>query len=228
MKKWLTVILILVLLLSAAALAKGIDIKQEAFYVVPYYEGFEALIYGEIENTSDRVMEVASGIYEIFDSEDESIDSGEIYSIYPKTLQPGEKAYLIIEKSFDDISDPSMIADYTLSVTGKSSDDSVLHYDVSDISVADKDKYGDNAYVLSGTITNNSDDPTDDIYTVFAAHDADGNLLFVGLSSCYGISLLPGSSGIMHFEADDDLVDYLNNNGLSVTSAEAVSLGSLW
>lgn len=228
MKKWLILVLVLVLTFSASALAKGIDLTHEAFYVVPYYDGFEALIYGEIENTSDRVMEVASGIYEIFGVDDESLDSGEIYSFYPKVLQPGEKGYMIVDKTFDDISDPSMIADYTVSVTGKSSDETKLHYDISDVNFSDTDKYGDAAIVVSGTVTNTSEEPTDDIYAIFAGHDANGELLFVGTASCYGIAMLPGSSGIMDFELDDDLLDYFNNNGISVTSVDGIALADLW
>ncbi|MDY2770295.1 MAG: hypothetical protein SOU13_10305 [Eubacteriales bacterium] len=138
MKKVLLITIAIILALPTTALAAGkATVTQEAFYVTPFLGYFAGEIYCEITNTGDKPVKLESGVYEFYDADGESIDSGSIYSFYPRILLPGEKGTAIITSGIKEATEPAYIADYSVSVVGKSAKpEDVLRYPVSFLSSA--------------------------------------------------------------------------------------------
>ena len=70
-------------------------------------------------------------------------------------------------------------------------------------------------------MTNNYDEPLDYISTVFAAEDAEGNLLFVGSEGLYRTVLGAHSTVTFVSSLTSDVEKYLEENGITLTQAEA-------
>lgn len=216
--------LVLILCLPISALAAGkATITQETFYVTPFLDYHAGELYCELTNTGDKPVKVESGVYEFFDPQGESVDSGSIYTIYPRVLLPGEKGYIALQSSVKEAVSTDYLDDYTVSVVGKSaSEDQVIRYPVSDVSLAPQGKYGF-YQAFFATVTNPSDVKTGDIEVVFAAYDADGKLLYACHRSTSGISLLPGNSVEVYCTVDDDVLKQLESEGIAIATIEAIA-----
>lgn len=209
------------LLMPVCGLAAGqVSVTQEAFYVTPFLDYHQANLFCEVTNTTNKVMEISSGIYEFYGADEVSIDSGSLYTFLPKVLLPGEKGYIKISETIDEAKEASYIQDYTVSIVAKSADEETVRYEVSDIGMGEIGDYL-KSMGFYATVTNNSEKVTQDIMIVFAAYNAEGKLLFCDYSSSYGLGLYPGSKAYMSRTIDSDLLDALKNANESIATVEA-------
>lgn len=93
LRKTLCLIAALALAFSGFALADDLEITQEAFYVTPTLTYYSGQIFGEITNNSDHPMRITDMLYELYDADGSSIASGTIYTIRPRCIAPGERAW---------------------------------------------------------------------------------------------------------------------------------------
>lgn len=224
MKRVLLITIAIILALPTTALAAGkATVTQEAFYVTPFLGYFAGEIYCEITNTGDKPVKLESGVYEFYDADGESIDSGSIYSFYPRILLPGEKGTAIITSGIKEATEPAYIADYSVSVVGKSAKpEDVLRYPVSNIRTSEYDPYG--IYqAFYATVNNDSASPTGDVSIVFFAYDANGNILYTCERDTSGMSLLPGSSMDMYCLIDNDILKQLDTAGKGIATIHAIA-----
>lgn len=224
MKKVLLIAIVIIFVLPATALAAGkATITQEAFYVTPFLSYFAGEVYCEITNTGDKPLKLESGVYEFYDADGESIDSGSIYSFYPRTLLPGEKATAIITSGIKEATEPAYIADYSVSVVGKSAKpEDVIRYPVSNIRMGEYDPYG-MYQAFYATVNNDSSSPTGDVSIVFFVYDASGNILYTCERDTSGMSLLPGNSMDMYCLVDNDILKQLDAVEKSIATITAIA-----
>ena len=172
--------LLLFALISGTALAAGkMTVKSETFIVLPYLDYHAGYLYAEVENTGDKPVEYTGGLFELFDEEGNSIEAEEPYRCYPAVLGPGETGYLYVYKSVEEATDRSFINDYLLTVTGKGAKGkTVTRYPATAKYEENKTGYWTNYYEIA-TVTNDTKETCYDFTAVFAARDAEGNLLHV-------------------------------------------------
>lgn len=221
MKKLL--IALLILCLPTAALAAGkATITQETFYVTPFLDYFAGEIYCEITNTGDKPVKVESGVYEFYDPEGESIASGSIYSFYPRILLPGEVGFCAITEGIDEVASADQIADYSISIVGKSAKDEAVRLPAAN---PYKDVYGSygNYQALFATVNNDKEEKLEDVYVAFGAYDENGSLLYCARANTYGIFLLPGSEVEFYTTIDGDILNILEASGKSIASVTATA-----
>ena len=224
MKKVVCLAMVFMLMLSGSAFAAGkAAITQEAFYITPFLDYFAGEVFCEITNTGDKPVRIESGIYEFFDAEGESIDSGSIYSFYPRTLLPGEKGYLSVCSGIEEAVESAFIDDYSVSIVGKSAkEEEVIRYPVSDVRMGDYGNYG--LYqAFYATVKNDSEAKTGDVSVVFAAYDDEGTLLFNCARSTSGMALLPGSSIEVYGTIDSEILSQLEQDGKAIATITALA-----
>lgn len=222
MKKLLVLSLALLMLLTpVCGLAAGqVSVTQEAFYVTPFLDYHQANLFCEVTNTTNKVMEISSGIYEFYGADEVSIDSGSLYTFLPRVLMPGEKGYIKINETIDEAKEASFIQDYTVSIVAKSADEDAVRYEVSDVGMGEVGDYF-KSMGFYATVINNTEKVTQDIVIVFAAYNAEGKLLLCDYSSSYGLGLYPGSKAYMSSTIDSDLLDALKDAKENIATVEA-------
>ena len=224
MKKIICALIALMLMAPAAALASDLEITQEAFYVTPFLTYYAGEIFCEVTNTSDRIIKITDGQYELLGEDGASLNSGSIYSIYPRTLGPGEKAYFSVTSSVKEADSADYIRSYKVSVVGKPVEEKEPEYEVSDVRMEEKSGIIRGTR-LSATVTNDSEEPVPQLYLTFAVFDSDGALLYVGAASSMGLALLPGNSGQMGTDFDRDIMNALHEKGVEPASVVAIATG---
>jgi len=224
MKKIVCALMALALILPTAALAADLEITQEAFYVTPFLNYYAGEIFCEVTNTSDRIMKITDGQYELYDADGASLNSGSIYSIYPHTLGPGEKAYFSVTSGVKDATSAAYIDSYSVSVVGKPVDEKEPEYEVSDVRMEEKSGIIRGTR-LAATVTNNSEELPAQLYLTFAVFNGEGKLLFVTAASSMGLALLPGNSGEMGMDIDRDIITALADRGEEMASVVAIATG---
>lgn len=224
MRKIVCALIALMLMAPAAALASDLEITQEAFYVTPFLTYYAGEIFCEVTNTSDRIMRITDGQYELYGEGGANLNSGTIYSIYPRTLGPGEKAYFSVTSSVKDAAKADDIKSYSVSVVGKPIEEKEPEYEVSDVRMEEKTGWI-NGTRLTAVVTNNSEEPVPQLYLTFAVFDSDGALLYVGAASSMGLALLPGNSGQMGTDFDRDIMNALHEQDIEPASVVAIATG---
>ena len=127
MKKFVALLLAACLTLGcASALAAGkLTVNQETYTAVAGYS-FVGYVFAEVENTGDKNIEFGNGLLEILTADGDPMDSTDIYSMYPSILAPGEKGYVSTLQYVDAAESIEDISDYTLTITGKSTQEEAI------------------------------------------------------------------------------------------------------
>lgn len=206
MRRILSVILALLCLIPSCALAAGeATVTQTAFYSLPLLTYWQGCIYAEITNTGDAPVELTGGTYELFGQDGSVIDSGNVYSYYPKILAPGEIGFAIVEKGIQDAASADHIAGGSVQITGKASSEQLRSLPCTAV----QELRGDlikMPYAIC-TVTNDTAEMTGgDIGSVIAAYFADGSLAWAAYASSLGIDLHPGSTIDIRALMDEDLL----------------------
>jgi len=228
MKKSIAAALVLVFLLTftaAPALAAGrINVVQENYYTIKEYSSYYGYVFARVENNGNKPIKVNAALLETFNEEGDAITSTDRFSSYARYLEPGEYTYLRMSSEMADISAPEAVDDYMLTVSGKSDlDQQCVRLECKpEYRENEKDGYSTYNYMY-GTVTNNTDEIVYKPCVVFALLDADDNILYVaGDSLDSNQALLPGSSILFKISVDSDFVSYMEANGLTPASLDAI------
>ena len=198
MKRIALFALTLVMILTAAcpALAAGkLVVNQEKFYSIePYDDSFYVYIYAEVTNSGDKAVEFNNGLWEIYDTNGDTLDSEDWMYCYPDVLEPGEIGYVSAYMSLDDVTSTEDAADYLLTVSGKSAKENpnvILPATVK--YVYTKGDWRD-THQLVATVTNDTNEVVYNFRVVYAVKNAAGELLFVESVQPSYVGILPGTS----------------------------------
>ena len=218
MKKWMMLLLAAIMVFtSTAALAEdGLKAVDEIAYVVTDSANGRALIYVfiEVENTSDEPLALGyQSKFTVIDQKGKEYSDGTFMSLYPQSLDPGEKGYVIPSTySLTNLKSHEDVADYRYElVGGKPSYFYCAKYDAS-IEIID-----DKPYVKVSTPTN------DTLYNpsmgvVFRGDN--GELLHVETNYLYDYGIPAGMSVYVDMTPRKEVRDFFATNGLTLNPAE--------
>jgi len=197
MKKILALALSLCLLLAAVpAMAAGqLTVVQETY--TPTIIGSSSLygyVFAEVTNSGDAPIEIKNGVYEILGADGAVIKSSNVYRAYPSILAPGETGYIHEYQSISGQDSVSAIPGYTLTVSGTETNKAGMTYLPVTATVEEVNYWFDKAYMVTSTITNNTDATIYEPYLVFGIYDAAGKLLYSDNTTLGGLGIPAGSS----------------------------------
>ena len=225
MKKIVALLLAACLTLGcASALAAGkLTVNQETYTAVAGYS-FVGYVFAEVENTGDKNIEFGNGLLEILTADGDPMDSTDIYSMYPSILAPGEKGYVSTLQYVDAAESIEDISDYTLTITGKSTqEEAIARLDSTAAYGVGVNSWGDEEQMVVVTITNNTQETVYDCQVAFALYDAEGKLLLVDADNTYNVGIPAGQSVDVQFTVDDDLAAVWAEQGVTPATAESVA-----
>ena len=225
MKKIVALLLAACLTLGcASALAAGkLTVNQETYTAVAGYS-FVGYVFAEVENTGDKNIEFGNGLLEILTADGDPMDSTDIYSMYPSILAPGEKGYVNTLQYVDAAESIEDISDYTLTITGKSTqEEAVARLDSTAAYGVGVNSWGDEEQMVVVTITNNTQETVYDCQVAFALYDAEGKLLLVDADNTYNVGIPAGQSVEVQFTVDEDLAAVWAEQGVTPATAESVA-----
>lgn len=224
MFKRITLFVLALSLICAPAFAAGkLVVNQERMLALDYYGSVDAEVYAEVENTGDKPVEFSAGLVELFDADGNTIDSTDYLYCYPSVLAPGEKGYVYVSMYPDNVTAAADIADYTLTVTGKSSTGETNLMKTTGIyEPGVVDGYWTYNY-LTAEITNETAETTYDLYCVYALKDADGGLLYVYYTTAYSIGVPAGGTMYMRTSLPDSVLEYFDANGITPATVDAIA-----
>ena len=126
--------------------------------------------------------------------------------------------YVDAAESIEDISD------YTLTITGKSTqEEAVARLDSTAAYGVGVNSWGDEEQMVVVTITNNTQETVYDCQVAFALYDAEGKLLLVDADNTYNVGIPAGQSVEVQFTVDDDLAAVWAEQGVTPATAESVA-----
>lgn len=225
MKKIVALLLAACLTLGcASALAAGkLTVNQETYTAVAGYS-FVGYVFAEVENTGDKNIEFGNGLLEILTADGDPMDSTDIYSMYPSILAPGEKGYVSTRQYVDAAESIEDISDYTLTITGKSTqEEAPVRLDSTAAYSVGTNSWGDEEQIVVVTITNNTQETVYDCQVAFALYDAEGKLLLVDADNTYNVGIPAGQSVEVQFTVDEDLAAVWAEQGVTPATAESVA-----
>ena len=181
-------------------------------------------VFAEVENTGDKNIEFGNGLLEILTADGDPMDSTDIYSMYPSILAPGEKGYVSTLQYVDAAESIEDISDYTLTITGKSTqEEAVARLDSTAAYGVGVNSWGDEEQMVVVTITNNTQETVYDCQVAFALYDAEGKLLLVDADNTYNVGIPAGQSVEVQFTVDEDLAAVWAEQGVTPATAESVA-----
>jgi len=222
MKKFMCLLLIMLLVLPSVALAAG-DLKVTSKNLLEFdgeYTSDTAYFYAKVENVGDAPIAVGYGKLVAFDDDDEILFSEEYIASHPADilLQPGEYVYMS-EYIWENVLESTNVADYKFSASEEK-------YPVQYIQIPCEATFelhatGDDNY-LYVTFTNSTEDMLQNLYASVALLDDAGTLLFATGSELKDISVHSGSTITVRFEVESKFVEYYTKNNLEPTTIDAL------
>lgn len=225
MKKFVALLLAVCLTLGcASALAAGkLTVNQETYTPVAGYS-FIGYVFAEVENTGDKNIEFGNGLLEILTADGDPMDSTDIYSMYPSILAPGEKGYVYTYQYVDAAEAIEDISDYTLTVTGKATqEEAIARLDSTAAYEVGTNSWGDEEQMVVVTVTNNTQETVYDCQVAFALYDAEGKLLLVDADNTYNVGIPAGQSAEILFTVDEDLAAVWAEQGVAPATVESIA-----
>ena len=190
MKKLLCSLMVALIAFSGcAALAAGkLEVTHENLMLLDEY-GFEGYVFARVDNTGDKPIKINAGT-----------SSDYLYAYGSEQLNPGEYTYVQLSASDSEV-EVADVADYLLTITGKSDKDYVVsRFPVTtDLALNVEEDYYTTSYMYA-TVTNDTDEPVYGICVALALLDADGNILYLTDETLYNKALLPGGSILIREE----------------------------
>lgn len=221
----ISVFALVLCLVCCTSLAAGkMTVQQENFHAVDIYSIY-GYAFAKVENTGDKPVEFSSGLLEMYDANGEPLKSTDFVMCYPKVLNPGETGFITVDDSVDSAASAADIADYALTVTGKSSSgDTVTRFPATASYLKDVPVYKYASYdVITAEITNNTEETVYDVEVVLSLLDADGNVLYVQGNSFYSTGINPGSTITYRVTIDDCWKETWSREGFTPDHAEAIA-----
>ncbi len=226
MKKWIALALSLCLALGCtSALAAGkLTVVQETYTPARLYsDTYAGYIFAEVTNSGDKNIEFANGIFEILTEDGEALESSDIWSCYPQVLAPGETGYISRYDTVDDATSAADIPDYTLTVSGKSTQEEAPARIKAEAAFEEIERWGDAIYQVTVTLTNETEETVYEPVVVFALYDADGRLLYADMDQVYSVGIPAGQRVEVLLTVSDSLMEVWQAAGTKAATVQAIA-----
>ena len=199
------------------------SVTQENFVTVDNW-GTRSYAFAKVENTGNKPIEYSAGLFEIYDTNGDTLASTSYLQVHGLVLQPGEYFYLEANESIDDQHTSADVDDYMLTVTATNgSDNRTERYScptkwLPDFTV---NRYWTKDY-MEATFTNATEETVFGLSIALALLDEAGNILFVSNKDFYSdVGIPSGSSIIVREEVSSTLLDYYEAKGIKPATVDA-------
>ncbi len=227
MKRMLAITLVLCLIVIASPVtvfaAGKIAVTQENCITLDDW-GVNSYVYARIENTGDKPAEYSSGLFEVYDTNGDTLASTTYLNVHGLVLQPGEYAYVDADVSIDEPHSAADVDDHMLTVTAKNGSESqTLRFACETEWAPDYpvNSYWTGDYMIA-TFTNTTEDVLYDVSFAFALLDDQNNILCVEDESLYdSVGIAAGSTVVVRVEVSESLLEFYENKGITPTHADA-------
>lgn len=230
MKKFFSLFLVLLLLMtfvSPVFAAGKMTTGQENLHVVDLFSIY-GYVFAKVENTGDKPVEFSAGLLELYDTNGDALTSTDYIYCYPKYLQPGETGYVYAYDQIEDAESCSVVADYSLTVTGKNSASSIIRYPATgefqpDVQIS---KYLSYDYITA-QVTNNTDSTVFNIKLVSALLDDNDNILYVAEHDFYDTGINPGSTVTYRDSISSSWLEAWEREGVTPTHVDVIAYSNI-
>jgi len=223
----ITALVTALLLLAAGgnALAAGkLTVTEESFYVIPYNDYYEGVVYAAITNTGNKPMQFNTALLELYDTDGNSLKADNYGSCYPDVLQPGETGYIMDYLAVESAKTRDSIADHLLSVTGQSTINRVITaFPVSGTRYEKAMDPGDSNRYAVTVVKNNSDKIVYGIFILFVARDAAKKLIYTDVYILSRVGVMPHTSVEVRESVNWEAQIFMQEHNLEIASVEAVA-----
>ena len=199
---------------------------------VPYvseYEGGNDVIYvyGRVENTSDKPVNVTNPKFELYNASDDLIASEEYINCEPSILQPGESTYISKSMWLESGVSANDVADYVLDLNISND----LYYTVTrfpvEVEYVENDPRNGGYPKMYATVTNDTDETVFDMRVTGAILGETGEVLYV-VNNYSDIGILPGSAAIFPLYVDQNVLKTLAAKDIKPASFDAIAFTEVY
>ena len=225
MKRHIALIVALLTLLCGilpAYAAGSLEIKEETWYKVSHSDDYRVYYYAVVNNGTNKPLSIKDLLFAINNASGETVDSTAKFKLYPEVLAAGEDGWLVISKDVKDLKSKSEIDHYTLTITTKVNDDKAANALSATAEYLKKDE-DDNEDVLRASVTNSLSENACSVNIAMAARDASGKLLYIVGDATKDVGLASGSSLLYRSLMRSDILDELEDDGITVASVDAIA-----
>lgn len=219
------VIAMVLCLVGCPALAAGkMVVSQENFHIIDSYSVY-GYGFAKVENTGDKPVEFSAGLFEIYDENGDTLTSTDYVKCYPECLQLGEVGYVYVLDEIDAATTHKDVDDYMLTVTGKSTNSTVVRYPATgsyqtDVQISKYSRYN---YVVA-EITNDTDETVFNMEVVIALLDDEENILYVTHNDFHSDTGINAGSTITYRDSlSDSFYDAWKREGVTPTHVEVIA-----
>lgn len=227
MKRMLAITLALCMIAAASpitAFAAGKMVSTQESFITLDEWGTESYVYARVENTGDMPAEYSSGLFEVYDTNGDTLASTDYLKVHGSVLQPGEYAYVEADVTIDEPHSSADVDDYMLTVTARNGSESqTLRFACEAEWAPDYpvNSYWTGNYMIA-TFTNTTDDVLYDVSFAFALLDDQNNILYVENESLYDtLGIAAGSTVLVRVEVSDSILEFYENKGVTPTHVDA-------
>ncbi|MBR4080441.1 MAG: hypothetical protein IKK21_01490 [Clostridia bacterium] len=201
MKKILSVLLVLCLMLSCAAAAAedGLTIVQETYVPLTEYDGYaHAQIFIEVVNNGTQDMQLGHGCLLALDADRRVCGSFDLkdWDMYPYVLAPGETAFIVNNNVPFTLGQymAEEIPNYALHLYDQTAASAAFPFLTASGILSRLEDYESPLYEVTISITNPTGETIPYIEYIYGVYDEAGKLLFVSRFSVPTEGLEPGAS----------------------------------
>lgn len=196
----------------------GLTTVKSSFITLQGYSAMKGVYMAEVKNDTDAGFYIVNGALTLKDADGNEVGSQKYFAqTGSRYLAPGETTFVSISA---DIAEGAEVKDYEVEIIPEanhySGEDKVIDVDAAELTV---DQY--NNVQIQVTVTNNTDEALPYISVVYAAEDAEGNIVYVGSEGLYRYLLGAHSTLTFVSSLTTEMEKYLEENGLTLVSAEA-------
>lgn len=220
MKRLIAILLAISCLLSVTAFAEG-KLKAVEKNLIVFSGKDSGYFYAKVENVGDAAIGLDSGDLVIFSDDDDILLSNSFITTTPShvILDPGDYLY-VNDFLWDSALKDAVIGDYKLSIPAYKRTKTITKLPCeATFEVEGADTFNNHVYV---TFTNNEASTLNNFYVIVALYDAENTLVYVDTYSNSSVSVHPGSTITVTLSIDNDLMEYYQENDITLTTLDAM------
>lgn len=206
-----------------ASAAGKVSVTHENYITVDNW-GTWSYVYARVENIGDKPIEYSAGLFEIYDTNGDTLSSTSYLQVHGIVLQPGEYAYIHASELLDESLTAADVDDCMLTVTAKNgSENRTERYACDSKWLPD---FPENRFwtsnLMEATFTNTTGETIFNLSVAFALLDDAGNILYVANKDFYSnVGIPSGSSIIVREEVSSTLLEVYEAKGMAPATVDA-------
>jgi hypothetical protein len=205
----------------AEADAPELTYLAESFKVVESYSGFRGIYIAKVRNDTDQPLFITDGALTLTDaSGNVAGEASYFYTVGSRYLEPGEISFFSMQADLAENTEVTWEKNVTVKTEAYYNTDRIMTLTDPTYTADETSIYN---HSMSATVVNDTGEPMPGITVVFVLEDEDGNPLDVSTQTLYRHILGADSTITLVTSVDSKLIEYLQANGITPASVEAVA-----